>query len=72
LQKEAARLQSFPDCFELVGIETTCFNQVGNAVRLFFAFHLARSVRDYLKSDFWFSVNEIEKHQLSIQSSLPL
>ncbi|MEO3706146.1 hypothetical protein [Trichormus azollae] len=55
-----------------MGIETTCFNQVGNAVRPFFAFHLARSVRDYLKSDFWFSVNEIEKHQLSIQSSLPL
>lgn len=70
--KEAARLQSFPDWFEFVGTETTCFNQVGNAVPPLFAFHLAGSVREYLKSDFRFSVNEIKNSQLPIQLSLPL
>ncbi|AFY31102.1 DNA cytosine methyltransferase [Calothrix sp. PCC 7507] len=49
--REAARLQSFPDWFEFVGSETSCFNQVGNAVAPLFAFHLAGSVRDYLQSD---------------------
>ena len=29
---EAKRLQSFPDWFDLVGGETSTFNQVGNAV----------------------------------------
>jgi DNA (cytosine-5)-methyltransferase 1 len=72
LQKEAAKLQSFPDWFELVGTETTCFNQVRNAVPPLFAVQLVRSVRDCLKSDFRFSVNDIEKYQVSIQLSLPL
>jgi len=57
--KEAARLQSFPDWFEFVGSETSCFNQVGNAVAPLFAFHLAISVRDYLQSDSRLSAREI-------------
>ncbi|WP_017653842.1 DNA cytosine methyltransferase [Fortiea contorta] len=48
LIREAARLQSFPDWFKFVGSETSCFNQLGNAVPPLFAFHLAASVRDYL------------------------
>lgn len=51
LLREAARLQSFPDWFEFVGGEISCFNQVGNAVPPLFAFHLAQSIRDYLKSN---------------------
>lgn len=50
LLREAARLQSFPDWFEFVGTQTSCFNQIGNAVSPLFAFHLAGSVRKYLDS----------------------
>lgn len=52
LLREAARLQSFPDWFEFIGNQTSCFNQIGNAVSPLFAFHLAGSVREYLESDF--------------------
>ncbi len=69
--REAARLQSFPDWFEFVGSETSCFNQVGNAVAPLFAFHLARSVRDYLQCDCRLSAKEIEQRQPPIQLSLP-
>lgn len=46
--REAARLQSFPDWFEFSGTETQQFNQIGNAVAPYFAFHLARHVKKYL------------------------
>jgi DNA (cytosine-5)-methyltransferase 1 len=69
--REAARLQSFPDWFEFVGSETSCFNQVGNAVAPLFAFQLAASVRDYLQCDRRLSVSEIEQSQPPIQLSLP-
>jgi DNA (cytosine-5)-methyltransferase 1 len=46
--REAARLQSFPDWFEFTGTETQQFNQIGNAVAPYFAFHLARHVKNYL------------------------
>ncbi len=46
--REAARLQSFPDWFEFAGTETQQFNQIGNAVAPYFAFHLAQQVKNYL------------------------
>ena len=70
--REAARLQSFPDWFEFVGNQTSCFNQIGNAVSPLFAFHLAGSVREYLESGCRFSLKEIEQQQPPIQLSLPL
>ncbi|AFY54814.1 DNA-methyltransferase Dcm [Rivularia sp. PCC 7116] len=71
LLEEAARLQSFPDWFEFMGTNTSCFNQIGNAVSPLFAFHLAASVREYLNSDYRVSSKEIEQYQAPIQLSLP-
>ena len=69
--REAARLQSFPDWFEFLGTETSCFNQVGNAVAPLFAFHLAGMVRTYLQSPERLAPNEIVKLNLPLQLSLP-
>lgn len=71
LLREAARLQSFPDWFEFVGSETSCFNQVGNAVAPLFAFYLARMVRSYLNSSERLSQSEIVEQTLPVQLSLP-
>jgi len=48
--REGARLQSFPDWFEFQGSETSCFNQVGNAVPPMLAYCIAASFRVYLQS----------------------
>jgi len=72
LLREAARLQTFPDWFNFVGTETSCFNQIGNAVSPLFAFHLAASVRTYLDSNQRFSLKEIKSRHLPVQLSLPL
>jgi len=49
--REAARLQSFPDWFEFTGTETNQFNQIGNAVAPYFAFHLALCVKEYFTDE---------------------
>ena len=60
--REAARLQSFPDWFEFIGTETNQFNQIGNAVAPYFAYHLAKNIKDYLlaenKKEYLLSENE--------------
>ncbi|MDJ0517888.1 MAG: DNA cytosine methyltransferase [Trichodesmium sp. MO_231.B1] len=71
LLREAARLQSFPDWFEFVGKETSCFNQIGNSVPPLFAFHLAGSIRSYLESGKRFSPEEISQKIIPVQLSLP-
>lgn len=50
-EREAARLQSFPDWFSFSGGETSRFNQIGNAVPPLFAYELAGAVNDYLELD---------------------
>ena len=46
--REAARLQSFPDWFDFQGNETHQYNQIGNAVAPFFAYHLAKNIKSHL------------------------
>ncbi|MCA0447407.1 MAG: DNA cytosine methyltransferase [Bacteroidetes bacterium] len=60
--REAARLQSFPDWFDFVGTETHQFNQIGNAVAPYFAYHLAKNIKNHLlgehSNDFYVTENE--------------
>lgn len=70
LQKEAARIQSFPDWFKFSGGEESVYNQIGNAVPPYFAYHLARSVLEYLESGERLSSEEIASRRTQVQASL--
>ncbi len=51
LEREAARLQTFPDWFEFSGNQTEIFYQIGNAVPPYFSLQLAQKARAYLESE---------------------
>lgn len=51
VQREAARLQSFPDWFEFCGNEAQQFTQIGNAVPPLLAYQLAQAVKSTYAQD---------------------
>lgn len=64
--QEAARLQTFPDWFKFSGTETSQYNQIGNAVAPYFAYHLAGIMKQY------FSEGYIENGILTIDNQYTL
>ena len=47
--RESARIQSFPDDFEFIGIKTSQLKQVGNAVPPLMAKALAEKVKEIIR-----------------------
>ena len=47
--RENARLQSFPDDFEILGSKTSQYKQVGNAVPPLLAFAVAKAIKEILE-----------------------
>ena len=70
LEREGARLQSFPDWFEFVGNETSRFDQIGNAVPPLFAYELATRIRACLDSQVRLSKEEITARKRPTQTAL--
>ena len=68
--REGARLQSFPDWFEFEGSETSCFNQIGNAVPPLLAYSLAGSFRDYLQSALRMDAAAVQRRRQPAQMQL--
>lgn len=60
-QKEAARLQSFPDWFAFSGNETRQFTQIGNAVPPLLAYKLAQAIKKTYYAE-QIPAEEIAKH----------
>lgn len=46
--REVARIQSFPETFELVGTESAQYRALGNAIPPVMIWHVAHTVKDYL------------------------
>ena len=59
VQREAARLQSFPDWFEFCGNEVQQFTQIGNAVPPLLAYRLALAIKD----TYYLTINERESYE---------
>ncbi|MCL1883578.1 MAG: DNA (cytosine-5-)-methyltransferase [Defluviitaleaceae bacterium] len=46
--REAARIQSFPDCFEFVGSEADAYRQIGNAISPVVFWHISKTIAEML------------------------
>jgi DNA (cytosine-5)-methyltransferase 1 len=68
--REGARLQSFPDWYEFQGSETSCYNQIGNAVPPMLAYHIAASFRAYLQSSVRLDTASVQRRRNSLQLQL--
>jgi DNA (cytosine-5)-methyltransferase 1 len=69
---EAGRLQSFPDWFEFLGVETSVFKQIGNAVPPLLAYALAKSIRNYLDSETRLEPDQISSRRVPSQLQLQI
>lgn len=68
--REGARLQSFPDWFEFQGSETSCYNQIGNAVPPMLAYNIAASFREYLQSSVRLDAASVKRRRNPAQLQL--